>query len=100
MAVQGPGRVPVTTGPAPGVRPMTLASQWDLDPYPYTPCMQISYPSAPVVPSFRRWDWGGCLEGPVMPSEEVRLGALGIHWDGFRGECDTCNFVVAFFGGR
>ena len=21
----------------------------------------------------RRWDWGGCQEGPVIPSEEVRL---------------------------
>ena len=29
---------------------------------------------APVVPSFRRWDWGGCQKGPVIPSE-VRLEA-------------------------
>ena len=21
----------------------------------------------------KRWDWGGCQEGPVIPSEEVRL---------------------------
>ena len=21
----------------------------------------------------RRWDWGGCQEGPVIPSEEVLL---------------------------
>ena len=30
----------------------------------------------PVVHSFRRWDWGGCQEGPniqYIPSEEVRL---------------------------
>ena len=25
-------------------------------------------PRAPVVPSFRRWDWGGCQEGPVIPN--------------------------------
>ena len=23
----------------------------------------------------RRWDWGGCQEGPVIPTEEVRLEA-------------------------
>ena len=33
---------------------------------------------APVVPNLRwRWDWGGCQEGPVIPSEEV----LGAHRD-------------------
>ena len=25
----------------------------------------------------RRWDWGGCQEGPVIPSEEV-LGSVGL----------------------
>ena len=25
----------------------------------------------------RRWDWGGCQEGPVIPSEEVRLEVWG-----------------------
>ena len=28
-------------------------------------------PRAPVVPLFRRWDWGGSAEGPVTPSEDV-----------------------------
>ena len=31
---------------------------------------QSTYPKPPVVPSFRRWDWGppGCQEGPVIPN--------------------------------
>ena len=36
------------------------------------------YPRAPVVPPFRRWDWGGCQECPVIPPEEVRLEPI---WD-------------------
>ena len=27
----------------------------------------------PSTFSVRRWDWGGCQEGPVPPSEKVRL---------------------------
>ena len=29
-------------------------------------------PRPPVVPSFRRWDWGGCQEGLNTEPEEVR----------------------------
>ena len=28
----------------------------------------------PIVPSEVRWGWRGCQEGPVIPSEEVRVG--------------------------
>ena len=29
---------------------------------------QLYCPRPPVVPSFRRWDWGGCQKGPVIPN--------------------------------
>ena len=43
--------------------------------YTYSSTYSVLYGSQrpPVVLNLRRWDWGGCQEGPVIPSEEVRL---------------------------
>ena len=40
------------------------------------PSTRPSIPGAPVVPSFRRWDWGD-FEGPVIPNVRGTTGALG-----------------------
>ena len=48
----------------------------DMERHRWVVMEDLLIPRAPVVPSFRRWDWGGCQEGPVIPSEEV-LGGLG-----------------------
>ena len=42
----------------------------------HEPKNQVLSPRPPVVTNLRRWDWGGCQEGLVIPFEEV-LGGVG-----------------------